>query len=152
MHAGNCSTNWDTSSEGSKEQRRTFPRDHCFSWFLYILGFKSSLKEILAANVSLENLDSLAMFQTQKTRHLSFILDTSHFKTPCLTLGFPSPVRRRKFESLQSVLLFSRSNLNLEILAYLFFKSSKLKLKPTNCYKLIINLKVLNIFYSNPYS
>lgn len=90
----------------SKEQQRPFPRDHCFSWFLYILGFKSSFKEILTANVSLENLDSLAMFQTQRTRHLSFFLDTSHFKMPCLTLGFPSLMRPRKFESLQSVLLF----------------------------------------------
>lgn len=93
------------------------------------------------------------MFQTQRTRHLSLILDTSRFKMPCLSLEFPSPMRPRKFEDPQSVLLFSPlTNLNLEILAYLFFKSSKLKLKPTNCYKLVTNLKVLNIFYPNPHS
>lgn len=83
------------------------------------------------------------MLQTQRTRHLS---DTSHFKSPLLALGLPPPMRPRNFKSLQRVYSFPLTDLNLEILAYSFFTRPKLKLTSTNCYKLVINLKVLSIF------
>lgn len=78
-----------------------FLKTNAFPASCISLGFKIIFqRNPLDSHIPLWHLDSVAMFQTPRSRCLYFNSDTSNFKISPLAVGYPSLGRPRNFEDI----------------------------------------------------